>query len=76
MLFGVNPLRTEVYSQASRLKVCAIGSASNTISRFQQNHLSTGIHQIAGGTQASETSTNHYRIDLLHDAMLHARSQS
>ena len=58
MLVRVHPLGAQIYSQASRLKGYAVGSAPNAVSRLQQHYLPAGIQQIASGTQARETSTD------------------
>ena len=74
MLIGVNPLRAEVNREARRLKGCAVGSAPNAVSRFQQHYLPAGIQEIASGRQARETSTDDDYFYLLHVGMLHAHS--
>ena len=74
MVVRVHPLGAQIYSQASRLKGYAVGSAPNAISRLQQHDLLASIQQIASGTQARETSTDDDCFCLLHNSMLHAHS--
>lgn len=50
--------------------------SASSISRLQLHFLSAGIQQSESGTQARETCANNHCVYLLHDGMLHAKSQS